>query len=260
MHSQVEFNFGLKGCMTYWFNGRVVDVPAGELRIFWGMVPHQVTACANDTQFVVLHVPMSIFLELPSWSELRATIFQGAMIKSTNVFPHDPDMFSRWRDDLRQGDPQLTRIVTDELMARIRRLDRDRWSCLRGAAHADLEALLSGHGHERALSVEKMIQFIGEHAPENIAVEHVARAADLHPNYAMALFKRTAGLTIKQAIIRQRLDIAQSMLITSDMPVARIAFNCGFGSLSRFYTAFERRFKSRPVDFRKSYDRFIRAN
>lgn len=260
MHSQVELNFGLSGSMTYWFNRRVISLSAGELGVFWGMVPHQVTDCAKDAQFVVLHVPMSTILELPSMSKLRAIIFQGAMISGANVMPHDPDLFSRWRDDLRQGDPQLTRIVTDEIMARVRRLDRDGWTCLRGAAHADLHAPLSGRAYERALGVEKMTQFIGEHASENIAADDVARAADLHPNYAMALFKRTVGLTIKQSIIRQRLDIAQSMLIASDMPVTKIAFDSGFGSLTRFYASFEKRFGRTPVDFRKSYHRFVRMD
>ena len=35
-----------------------------------------------DTRFVVLYVPMAVFLELPTLSELRAAIFRGAMIEA----------------------------------------------------------------------------------------------------------------------------------------------------------------------------------
>ena len=76
-----------------------------------------------------------------------------------------------------------------------------------------------------------MAQFIGEHALEDISADDVAKAAGLHPNYAMSLFKRAVGLTIKQSITRHRLDMAQSMLIATDLPVATIAFDCGFDSL-----------------------------
>jgi AraC family transcriptional regulator, melibiose operon regulatory protein len=57
-------------------------------------------------------------------------------------------------------------------------------------------------------------------------------------------------MSINQAIIRHRLDTAQSMLIGTDQPVAEIAFECGFGSLSRFYEAFKGRFKVSPKLFR----------
>ncbi len=67
-----------------------------------------------------------------------------------------------------------------------------------------------GHDAERILNVERMARFIGEKGLEPITVEDVAEAAGLHPNYAMSLYKRVVGLTIKQSITRHRLDTAQS--------------------------------------------------
>ena len=109
----------------------------------------------------------------------------------------------------------------------------------------------ASHDAARAIHVERMAQFIGENAMEDISVEDVANAASLHPNYAMALFKRSLGLTINQSITRHRLDTAQSLLIATDMAVTEIAFNCGFGSLSRFYDAFNQRFRTSPRAFRQ---------
>jgi AraC-like DNA-binding protein len=149
--------------------------------------------------------------------------------------------------------------VKSELTARVRRLDREGWRDLRETAQQAQVHGHQGHDHERALRVEKMAQFIGEHALEDISAEDVAKAAGLHPNYAMALFKKAMGLTIKQAITRHRLDMAQSMLIATDLPVATIAFDCGFNSLSSFYTAFAQRFAKSPAAFRESYERITRA-
>ena len=103
MHSQVELNFVMSGSMTYWFDGQVLTLSAGRLALFWGMIPHQVTECAGDTSFVVLYVPMAVFLELPSLSELRAAIFRGAVIEALDIKSYDKDMFMRWREDLLQA-------------------------------------------------------------------------------------------------------------------------------------------------------------
>ncbi|NJO36983.1 MAG: helix-turn-helix domain-containing protein [Rhizobiales bacterium] len=251
MHSQIEMNFLLKGAMTYWFDGRQLTVSAGQLALFWGMIPHQVTNRDAPTQFVCLYVPMSVFLGLPMLSRLREAIFRGAVIEALDTRCYDRDMFLRWREDLLSGDAQLEQIVRDELTARVRRLDLSGWRDLREAAPAAPNK--TSHDAERSHHVETMARFIGEKGLDTISVEDVARASGLHPNYAMALYKRSVGMSIKQSITRHRLDTAQSMLIATDVPVANIAFDCGFGSLSSFYEAFKQRFLVSPAAFRRSF-------
>jgi AraC family transcriptional regulator, melibiose operon regulatory protein len=259
MHSQVELNFILTGSMTYWFDGRIITLPAGKLALFWGMIPHQVTECEVGTTFVVLYVPMAVFLELPTLSALRTAIFRGAIVEALDIKPYDSDMFQRWREDMLQGDQQLIQIVKDELTARIRRLDRAGWHDLRDTGPLMGAAANLGLDHERAFKAEGMAQFIGEHALDHICADDVAKAVGLHPNYAMSLYKRATGLTIKQSITRHRLDTAQSMLIASDLPVASVAFDCGFGSLSSFYAAFEQRFRTSPAAFRQGYNQLTKV-
>jgi AraC-like DNA-binding protein/mannose-6-phosphate isomerase-like protein (cupin superfamily) len=250
MHSQIELNFVLDGAMTYWFDGRELTVSAGRLVLFWGMIPHQVIDIVEPTHFVCLYVPMSVFLGLPSLSRFRDAVFRGAMIEALEISHFDRDVFQRWRDELLAADADLELIVRDELTARVRRLDREGWRDLRdnGLAMAGARNLDA----DRILHVERMARFIAEHALEPIAVEDVAGAAGLHPNYAMAVYKRGAGMTISQAIVRHRLDTAQSLLIGTDMAVAAIAFESGFGSLSTFYEAFQKRFGTKPKSFRRS--------
>lgn len=249
MHSQVELNFVLEGAMTYWFDGRRLTVSQGRLALFWGMIPHQVVDIAEPTRFVCLYIPMSVFLGLPSLSRFRDAVFRGAMIEAMEIRPFDREIFLRWREELMSGDASLEQIVRDEVTARVRRLDREGWRDLRAVGSAI--ALPDRHEAERRLPIEKMARFISEHSLEAISAVDVARSAGVHPNYAMTLFKRVIGQTIAQAIVRQRLDTAQSLLIGTDMPVTTIAFESGFGSLSRFYEAFGRRFGMRPNAYRR---------
>jgi AraC family transcriptional regulator, melibiose operon regulatory protein len=249
MHSQIELNLVLEGRMTYWFDGREITVPAGRLVLFWGMIPHQVTEVADPTRFVCLYVPMSVFLGLPTLSHLREAMFRGAVIEALNIKPYDSDIFLRWREELLSGNEQIEPIVRDELTSRVRRIDREGWRDLRDLAEASPHA--ANHDADRAMHVECMARFVGEKATEDISVEDVAAAVGLHPNYAMTIFKRSVGLSINQAIIRHRLDTAQSMLIATEGSIASIAFDCGFGSLSRFYEAFKQRFRTSPAEFRQ---------
>lgn len=252
MHSQIEFNLLCNGHMTYWFDGKEVRLEAGQMAVFWGMIPHQVIDCAPQTEFIVLYVPMSAFLEFPDLNVLRQKIFAGGLLQAKGFRSPDFGAFQRWREDLMSGDKHLEPLVRDELVARLRRLDRDGWSDLRGAPSTRARPVHHDHDHERAHKVEQMARFIGEHALNDICIEQVAKCVELHPKYAMTLYKQTMGMTIKQTILRHRLDTARSMLIASDLPVATISYDCGFGSLSSFYEAFNMRFRLSPAVFRKS--------
>ncbi|MDH4413289.1 MAG: helix-turn-helix domain-containing protein [Rhizobium sp.] len=249
MHSQIELNFVLTGQMTYWFDGRELTVDEGRLCLFWGMIPHQVIDRKEGTRFVCLYVPMSVFLGLANLSRFRDAVFRGAMIEALEIRSWDLDIFQHWREELLAGDENLTEIVRNELTARVLRIERDGWRDLREEGSAI--ASFSANDSERVEHIERMLRFIAEHALENISAEEVGRAVALHPNYAMSIFKRAVGHTINQAIVRHRLDTAQSLLISTDLSITDVAFESGFGSVSRFYEAFSERFMEKPTAFRR---------
>ncbi|MFL0690869.1 MAG: helix-turn-helix domain-containing protein [Agrobacterium tumefaciens] len=249
MHSQIELNFVLSGQMTYWFDGRELTVDEGRLCLFWGMIPHQVIDRQEGTRFVCLYVPMSVFLGLANLSRFRDAVFRGAMIEALEIRSWDRDIFQRWREELLAGDENLTEIVRNELTARVLRIERDGWRDLREEGSAI--ASFSANDSERVEHIERMLRFIAEHALENISADDVGNAVGLHPNYAMSIFKRAVGHTINQAIVRHRLDTAQSLLISTDLSITDVAFESGFGSVSRFYEAFSERFVEKPTAFRR---------
>lgn len=249
MHSQIELNFVLTGQMTYWFDGRELTVDEGRLCLFWGMIPHQVIDRSEGTRFVCLYVPMSVFLGLVNLSRFRDAVFRGAMIEALEIRSWDRDIFQRWREELLAGDENLAEIVRNELTARVLRIERDGWRDLREEGSAI--ASFSANDSERVEHIERMLRFIAEHALENISAEDVGTAVGLHPNYAMSIFKRAVGHTINQAIVRHRLDTAQSLLISTDLSITDVAFESGFGSASRFYEAFSERFVEKPTAFRR---------
>ncbi len=79
----------------------------------------------------------------------------------------------------------------------------------------------------------------------------MARAAGLHPHYAMTLFRDTIGTTIIDYVVQQRLAHAQRLLVTTDDRILDVALASGFHSLSRFNDAFRRACHCTPRDYRR---------
>ena len=100
-------------------------------------------------------------------------------------------------------------------------------------------------------TVEAMAAFMTRRFRDDLSVADVADHVSLHPNYAMRLFRRHMGMTLIDYLTRQRVAEAQRRLLISDGPVLNIAFDCGFGSASRFHDAFRRTTGTTPGAFRR---------
>jgi AraC family transcriptional regulator, melibiose operon regulatory protein len=249
MHSQIELNYVTEGYMTYRFDGRTITVEAGQFVFFWGTVPHQVVDKAETTKFICLYLPLSSFRNMSISDILNRTLLSGGLIKANRTLAGEEIQFDRWHNELLSHDQRIEHIVHDELTARIRRVDIDGWADLRAIALS--AASVGAVAGQRLQKTEAMALFIAERASDEISVEDVAISVGLHPNYAMSLFRKSIGLTINQFITRTRLDAAQALLVSSEKDVADVAFQCGFGSLSRFYDAFHDKFGVSPAKFRK---------
>jgi AraC family transcriptional regulator, melibiose operon regulatory protein len=248
-HSQIEINFILNGDVTYWFDGQETRLQTGDLALFWGMVPHRTIACAPGTRFVCLYVPLGVFLSARVSDRFRSAVLFGSMLVGARPLISDLPNFSRWREDLLSEDRALNDLARDEILARLRRFDHDGWEDRAGRTRPH-----AGPGRRDKAGLDKvqaMALIIAERAPSDLDISEIAQAVGLHPNYAMTLFKKTVGLTLADYLTRHRLDTAQTLLLSSDQDIANIAFASGFGSLSRFYEAFGRRFGMSPGRYRR---------
>jgi AraC family transcriptional regulator, melibiose operon regulatory protein len=82
--------------------------------------------------------------------------------------------------------------------------------------------------------VNEMARFIAENHGEPLPLKDLTHHVDLHPNYAMTLFVRHYEITLNDHLTRLRVCQVQYLLISTDEDVSRIAFEAGFGSISRF--------------------------
>jgi AraC-like DNA-binding protein len=100
-----------------------------------------------------------------------------------------------------------------------------------------------------------MARFVAERHHEEIDVPDIAKAAGVHPKYAMRVFRRTCGMTLLQFLTQNRVRHAQRLLATEDANLHEIAEAAGFGSDSRFREVFKRSCGVSPAAYRASLRR-----
>jgi AraC family transcriptional regulator, melibiose operon regulatory protein len=161
-----------------------------------------------------------------------------------DVFHCGVGLCARSAADLARDQPERHRIAMLEVEARVRRL-----------ALANLgEPVRQYTGGDPALRrVVAMMRHIAEHFHEPLTVADIAGAAQLHPNYAMAQFRKVVRTTMGDYLTQCRLAEARRLLVTTDLPINDVASEAGFGSVSRFYTAFTSGCGTPPAKFRREH-------
>ncbi|TIP40398.1 MAG: helix-turn-helix transcriptional regulator, partial [Mesorhizobium sp.] len=117
---------------------------------------------------------------------------------------------------------------------------------------------VAGHGagspfdQQSSRNVGRMCDFIAENFLYDIDCVNIACAADIHPKYAMSLFKKSTGMTLNEYVSLLRLSYAQALLMHEDANVLKVAMDSGFGSLSAFNKSFRKLAGMSPSDFRRA--------
>lgn len=111
------------------------------------------------------------------------------------------------------------------------------------------------HAGQRSLTdearIKEMMRFIEAHYAEKIFLEDIANSAGISERECTRCFAATVGVSPVDYLNRYRVRIAAGLLTETDLPVSRIAENCGFSSDSYFGKTFKSIMGSSPRDYRK---------
>ncbi len=99
--------------------------------------------------------------------------------------------------------------------------------------------------------VERIMLYINEHLDEELMREDIARWVNLSPDYMTKLFKNETGITIKEYIIQQKMQMARKLLQTTNLPVSFIASKIGFCNFSHFSYTYKKVMGVTPQNERK---------
>jgi AraC family transcriptional regulator, melibiose operon regulatory protein len=252
-HNEIELNLLKHGSLTYLLGGNAVTISAGRLAVFWAAIPHQIISSKDKTEYYVATIPLAWFIQCQLPAHFVDAILHARVVLDPEPQPRggDLEMFERWVHDLEVPNPQKRRIAFLEIESRLLRFaEAVPHDIADRTAHKAGQLMIETGGLKR---VEQLALFIAQHYTEKISVEQIGKAAGLHPNYAMALFKKALGITMIDCLTQHRVSHAQRLLATTNDKIIDVALNSGFNSLSRFHEAFKRWCGCSPKDYRKSH-------
>jgi AraC-like DNA-binding protein len=100
-------------------------------------------------------------------------------------------------------------------------------------------------------TIERARDYILQHFKEDISLQQLATHCHVSPFHFSRVFKSVLQTSPYKYLNEIRLHHAQLMLSTSGLPIGDVAFECGFGSIEHFSTAYKKQFGSAPSAYRK---------
>lgn len=229
-HNDIELNYLARGACSYRFGDQQLALTAGDLCLFWAARPHQLLAGDEAPLLHWVTLPLALFLSWRLPERLSEPILKGMALTCRHPWEADAAVhqIERWHSDLVAGGTERQLIVGLELEALLRRF------VLQIGAGGPRPHLAEHRGG----AAELMARYIVEHYQQPLSVAQIAAHVGLHPHYAMQRFRQTYGVSLMAYLTQYRVAHAQQQLATSDAGVLEIGLVAGFGSASRFYSAF----------------------
>ena len=105
--------------------------------------------------------------------------------------------------------------------------------------------------HNHHLVIEQALHHINENLSSELTLNQLAEQSNFSPIYFHNLFKASTGKTTHEYIEEQRIKKAMLLLITTDMTLTKICYECGFSSQSYFNYVFKRKVGCTPRAYAK---------
>ncbi len=99
--------------------------------------------------------------------------------------------------------------------------------------------------------VRELTASISEDPRREWSLSELSSRSGYSVNHLIGIFRRETGLTPGAFLINLRLHRARMLLLDSDMPLSRIAEECGFGGYVNFYKAFRNQNGCAPGEWRQ---------
>ncbi|UXT97960.1 helix-turn-helix transcriptional regulator [Agrobacterium tumefaciens] len=134
------------------------------------------------------------------------------------------------RDEFRSGEPS-NHLYIDSLITVFSTYLLRNYSTLQDRLSSQLRGGLAPR------TWRDVENYIRSHIGEPLSIERLAQIADLSPSHFLRAFRQTTGSPPHRFVLAMRIEAAERLLLTTDMPLARIASLTGFANHSHMTAA-----------------------
>ena len=111
--------------------------------------------------------------------------------------------------------------------------------------------LVDGRHDTNSRLIQQARDYLDEHYADDVSLSALAERYGVSYSHLSKLFHDYSGLTFREYLLSLRIDRAAELLLSTDMPVKRVAFESGFRDTGYFIRQFKRKHGLTPVNFRK---------
>jgi AraC family transcriptional regulator len=166
---------------------------------------------------------------------------QSAGVDEPNLLPSLATLLDSARQKL-DGDQEAAKALLTRATSLLRvAIDR---------RAAGGEAEKSGGGLA-GWQARRLAVFIDARLDKPIRLNELSEVSRLSTAYFCRAFKRTFGETPHSYIVRRRLDKAETLMLTSDLPLSHIAVRCGFTDQAHLCKLFRQQYAQSPAAWRR---------
>ncbi len=230
------------GAGRYLIGETFYDVKAGDLLVYNSGVVHDEFSSAENA--ISAYCAAIAGLRLPGLRENTLIAGDAPALFHTGEEAEDLrllyEMMYRYLLEDRPGCEALCHHLMLALLGRILQITGD--APRRDRANTEPKAL------------GRQVQaFIDRHFSEPLTLQDMGRALHVSPYYLSHVFKETSGYSPTQYLLRRRIGEAQNLLISTDLPMARIAERVGFETQNYFNLQFSKHVGMPPGKYRESF-------
>jgi AraC-like DNA-binding protein len=240
--------------LTLWAEGRIVHDGPVERGMIQLSMPGSATQCVTKgpSDFVHVYLPEQ---QITAHMAERAVEAGPDRLTTLQSFTRDP-MTSRLAAALLHAleDRDLSyRVCVDGIvLAVVARLT----SILSSRAQTAQESRIRVTALE-SWRVKRAVAYMDARIAEPITLSELGYAVGLSQMYFAARFRAATGISPHSCLLQRRVEHAKTLLSTTSMPVADIAFSVGFRTQAHFTTVFKRLVEETPNRWREGLARTI---
>ena len=251
-HPQAELTWVVQGAGVRFVGDSAAPFEDGDLVLVGPDVPHLWVSHADDVgkphELCVAQFPANLLetLSVPEWgdvSDLLRRASQGLVIQAP-VRSEVQGLLLRM-----QAEQGLTRLA---LLLQILGLLVKHPSALQTLSSASV-VVASGRGSDQTdRRIDRVVRWIQDNLAQNLRIEDAAAQVHVSPAAFSRFFRRSLGKTFTEYVNDLRCTEAAIQLRKTDKPVATVALDCGFTTMSHFNRQFLLRHGQTPRRYRKS--------
>lgn len=238
-HKSTEILYCVYGSLNVWLNGKLQRLVEGEVMFINENIVHS-SQSPSKNHVIVMQIPEDTMQSLSLSKYGNEIIVDLVRVKDEIISASINEIF------LGSSNPTWVNL----LRIQVRLYELFTYIFDQYSITVNKEEALSTQKYLDRLNL--VTAYIKDNSQYDLSLEEIAEKFDLTPHYFARFFKKYMGSTFLEYLTRVRLDQAFKLLLSTDMTISDISYDCGFKNPKSFYSSFKKYYKTTPSMYKKS--------